>query len=62
MAQASGQKVFIGGATISSGAGAPGAVAEKGSIYIRTDGSSSSTRLYINTTGAAVWTPVTTTA
>jgi hypothetical protein len=37
-------------------------VAEKGSIYIRTDGSSSSTRLYINTTGAAVWTPVTTTA
>jgi len=62
MAQASGQKVFIGGATISSGAGAPAFIAEQGSIYIRTDGSGVATRLYINTTGAAVWTAISTVA
>jgi len=49
-----------GGITITSGSGAPSASAEKGSLYIRTDGSSSSTRLYINSTGSTTWVAVTT--
>lgn len=32
----------------------------KGSLFLRTDGSSSSTRAYINTDGAITWTPLTT--
>lgn len=44
------------------GSGAPGASAAKGSIYLRTDGSSTSTRLYVNTDGSATWTNVTTAA
>ena len=35
---------------------APTVSAAQGSIYIRTDGSTVATRLYVNTTGAAVWT------
>jgi hypothetical protein len=34
--------------------------AAKGSVYIRTDGSSVSTRMYINTDGVTAWTAVTT--
>ena len=43
------------------GTGTPNAVltAAKGSLYIRTDGSSSSTRLYQNTDGATAWTNIT---
>lgn len=44
------------------GSGAPTISAPKGSIYIRTDGSSTSTRLYVNTDGATTWTNVTTAA
>lgn len=44
------------------GSGAPSASAAKGSLYIRTDGSSTSTRMYINTDGATTWTNVTTAA
>lgn len=41
------------------GSGAPTISAIKGSLYIRTDGSSSSTRLYINN-GTTTWVAVTT--
>ena len=44
------------------GSGAPTVTAAQGSLYIRTDGSSTSTRLYINTTGSTTWTNVTTAA
>lgn len=45
-----------------SGAGAPTISATKGSLYLRTDGSSTSTRAYINTDGATTWTSITTAA
>lgn len=38
------------------GTGAPTFSAAQGSLYIRTDGSSTSTRLYVNTTGSTTWT------
>lgn len=46
------------------GTGTPNAVvtAAQGSLYIRTDGSSTSTRLYVNTNGTTGWTNVTTAA
>ena len=45
-----------------SGAGAPSFTAPKGSLYLNTSGSSTSTRAYINTDGATTWTAVTTAA
>ena len=42
------------------GSGAPTITAPQGALYLRTDGSSTITRAYINTTGAAIWTPITT--
>jgi len=42
------------------GSGAPTIAAAQGSLYLRTDGSSTSTRLYVNTTGSTSWTAVTT--
>jgi len=47
---------------IYSGAGAPTLTAAQGSLYLRTDGSSTSTRAYINTDGAGTWTAITTAA
>lgn len=44
------------------GSGVPTLAAAQGSLYIRTDGSSTSTRMYINTTGSTTWTNVTTAA
>lgn len=44
------------------GSGAPTVSAAQGSLYVRTDGSSTSTRLYVNTTGSTTWTSVTTAA
>ena len=44
------------------GSGAPTISAAQGSIYLRTDGSSTSTRLYVNTNGSTTWTNVTTAA
>jgi hypothetical protein len=44
------------------GSGAPTVTAPQGSLYLRTDGSSTSTRLYVNTNGATTWTNVTTAA
>jgi hypothetical protein len=40
------------------GSGAPTLNAAKGSLYLRTDGSATSDRMYINTDGATAWTPV----
>lgn len=42
------------------GSGAPTLTAAKGSIYLRSDGSSTSTRMYVNTDGVNTWTNVTT--
>lgn len=44
------------------GSGAPTITAAQGSLYLRTDGSSTSTRAYINTTGSTTWTAITTAA
>lgn len=44
------------------GSGAPTVSAAQGSIYLRSDGSSTSTRLYVNTDGSTTWTAVTTAA
>lgn len=44
------------------GSGAPSLSAAKGSLYLRSDGSSTSTRAYINTDGSTAWTAVTTAA
>jgi hypothetical protein len=44
------------------GSGAPTVSAAQGSIYLRSDGSSTSTRLYVNTDGGTTWTNVTTAA
>jgi len=44
------------------GSGLPTMTAPRGSLYLRTDGSSTTTRLYVNTTGLAVWTNFTSAA
>lgn len=44
------------------GSGAPTLAAAKGSQYLRSDGSSTSTRMYINTDGSTTWTNVVTAA
>lgn len=49
-------------AAIQVGTGAPAHSAPQGSLYLRTDGSSTSTRLYINTNGTTGWTNVVTAA
>lgn len=50
------------GVVIFAGAGAPSFTATKGSLYLRTDGSTTSDRAYINTDGSTTWTSVTTAA
>lgn len=42
------------------GSGAPTISAPQGSIYLRTDGSSTSTRGYFNTNGSTAWAAITT--
>lgn len=44
------------------GSGAPTIAAQKGSWYLRSDGSGTSNRGYINTDGGTTWTAVTTAA
>jgi hypothetical protein len=44
------------------GSGVPTVAAAQGSLYLRTDGSSTSTRAYINTNGSTTWTAITTAA
>jgi hypothetical protein len=48
--------------TIRWGSGAPTIAAPQGSLYLRTDGSSTSTRLYVNTNGTTGWAAITTVA
>lgn len=50
------------GPNVYYGSGAPTITAPQGSLYLRSDGSSTSTRMYINTTGSTTWTAVTTAA
>ena len=50
------------GSSFYAGAGTPSFTANKGAIYVNLTGSSSSTRMYINTDGATTWTSVTTAA
>lgn len=45
-----------------AGAGVPSHSAPKGTVYINTSGSSTSTRAYINTDGGTTWTSFTTAA
>jgi hypothetical protein len=42
------------------GSGAPTLAAAKGSLYLRSDGSGTGDRMYVNTDGATAWTAVTT--
>jgi hypothetical protein len=42
------------------GSGAPTLNAAQGSLYLRTDGTTTTTRMYVNTDGASTWTSVTT--
>ena len=64
---AGGAAAFVGTNTAGSmgiyfGSGAPTVAAAKGSLYLRSDGSSTSTRAYINTDGSTTWTAITTAA
>lgn len=54
--------MYVGGVQILVGSGAPTVSAAKGSLYVRTDGSSTSTRLYVNTNGSTTWTNFTSAA
>lgn len=56
--------VFMGSSAIGVifGSGAPTVSAVKGSLYLRTDGSATNNRAYINTDGATTWTAITTAA
>lgn len=47
---------------IYGGSGAPSVSAAKGSLYLRTDGSTTNDRAYINTDGGTTWTAITTAA
>ena len=42
------------------GSGVPTISAPQGSLYLRSDGSSVSTRLYVNSTGGTTWVAITT--
>lgn len=53
-------RLNIENTSIFSGSGAPTILAPKGSLYLRTDGSSTSTRLYVNTDAGTSWTNITT--
>lgn len=61
-AGANSANLTAGGAQIMSGTGDPNTTvtAPKGSMYLRLDGSSSSTRAYVNSDGATAWIAITT--
>lgn len=44
------------------GSGAPTVAAAKGSLYLRTDGTTTNDRAYINSNGSTTWTALTTAA
>lgn len=51
----------LAGISIIVGAGAPtGITAKQGSLYLNTTGSSSSTRIYVNSDSGTTWVAVTT--
>lgn len=50
------------GPNVYTGSGAPTVSAPKGSLYLRTDGSTTNDRAYINTNGTTTWTALTTAA
>jgi len=52
----------INGISFLVSSGAPTLSAPKGSLYLRTDGSSTSTRAYVNTDAGTTWTSITTAA
>lgn len=62
---AGGAAMFVGTNTANSmgiyfGSGAPTISAAQGSLYLRSDGSSTSTRAYVNTNGTTGWAAITT--
>ena len=59
-----GTLIIQGGPYLLSGSGSPNGsiTAPKGSLYMRIDGSSTSTRAYVNTNGGTTWTNITTAA
>ena len=64
-ATAGGAAAFVATNTANSlgiyfGSGAPTVSAAQGSLYLRTDGSSTSTRAYVNTNGTTGWAAITT--
>jgi hypothetical protein len=63
---AGGMAAFLASSTaglgVYVGSGVPTIAAAQGSLYLRTDGSSTSTRAYINTNGSTTWTALTTAA
>ena len=64
---AGGAAAFVGTSTAGSmgiyfGSGAPTVSAAKGSLYLRSDGSTTNDRAYINTNGGTTWTALTTAA
>jgi hypothetical protein len=52
----------VGAVAVIAGSGSPSAAvtAAKGSLYLRTDGSTTNDRAYINTDGSTAWTALTT--
>ena len=71
MASASGTNPIFGSVTLSNGAvsanilvgaGAPTISAPQGSLYLRTNGTTTNDRFYVNTNGSTTWTAVTTVA
>ena len=63
---AGGMAAFLASSTaglgIYVGSGAPTIAAAKGSLYLRTDGTTTNDRAYINTNGSTTWTALTTVA
>lgn len=63
---AGGQSAFLATSTanfgIYFGSGVPTTSAAKGSLYLRSDGTTTNDRAYINTDGATTWTALTTVA
>lgn len=57
---ATGFRMYSDGLLVTGGVGAPTISAAKGSIYLRTDGSATNNRMYVNTDGGTTWTNFTT--
>ena len=55
-------KIVVQKVSLEAGAGAPSHAAAKGSLYIRTDGSSTSTRVYVCSVATGTWVNLTASA